>query len=505
MKIDVQALREHVQEVIQDLKEEQTSLTDAIQATDTFVIQTKESFEGKTADASRAYLQEAYKPVQQKTLDINKLMLTTLQKYVTDAETQFGAYGIVDVPAIKYEYKRELEQMMQEEMQVYRELNQLIEEVNEFVPIEPANLGQLEQLHYDILREITLVEAKLTDFDVKWTVEFEKVEALQEELASMLTKVGNQTITPTNYRKGMMVFNDEKVDFMLNMQAQFGFNEEESKAMYKLYYNLSSKCGEKDGSYLFFSILGTLQYDGMEWKLINGSLFHGGNLDNCGMTESELMLIENAIINQHNICSWSDVESYVKGIYKIEYRELPTEEKEKYNSLFAQFSGKTDFAHMAITTSTILFGKNNGDDYFRELAESVGELYNGIPDVNANAGYIGDIFGTNGARPSMKSDDYKADLDAVNISDRLDSKQSIITVVNDYYSEISAGETNRADEFIMNLGKGSYDNGMDCLVLQYQEHMHNTKAQNITIEDRKVAADFFQNIQNHNNEWVEYE
>ncbi|WP_088809168.1 MULTISPECIES: hypothetical protein [unclassified Listeria] len=85
------------------------------------------------------------------------------------------------------------------------------------------------------------------------------------------------------------------------------------------------------------------------------------------------------------------------------------------------------------------------------------------------------------------------------------SKQSIITVVNDYYSEISAGETNRADEFIMNLGKGSYDNGMDCLVLQYQEHMHNTKTQNITIEDRKVAADFFQNIQNHNNEWVEYE
>ncbi|WP_088816266.1 MULTISPECIES: T7SS effector LXG polymorphic toxin [Listeria] len=220
MRIDVQALRDHVQETIADLNEEQTSLNDALQATDTFIIETKDSFEGKTADASRAYLEEVYKPVQQKTLEINKLMIATLQKYMADAEAQFGRYGIVDIPAIKHEYKRELEQMMQEEMHVYRELNQLIDEVNEFVPIESANLGQLEQLHYDIMRELTLIEAKLTDFDTKWVAEFSKVEELQSELTSMIAQVSNNKIMPTKYQGGSLVFMTSEQEKLYNQLPQ---------------------------------------------------------------------------------------------------------------------------------------------------------------------------------------------------------------------------------------------------------------------------------------------
>ncbi|WP_088825860.1 T7SS effector LXG polymorphic toxin [Listeria goaensis] len=206
MKIDVHALREYVEEALKELTEEQTGLTEAIQATDTFIVETKASFEGKTADASRAYLEEAYKPIQQKTLEINQLLMATLQKYLVDAEAEFGAYGIVDMAYIKQDYRRELEQMMQEENQVYRELNQLIDKVNEFVPIEPANLGQLEQLHYDMLREVSLIEAKLTDFDTKWSAEFGKVEVLQDELANMLSQVTNSKTMPTNYKAGSIHF-----------------------------------------------------------------------------------------------------------------------------------------------------------------------------------------------------------------------------------------------------------------------------------------------------------
>ncbi|UVD69754.1 LXG domain-containing protein [Listeria innocua] len=66
MKIDVRELNEIVSENIVMLKKEYENLNIAMNATTNFTVETQEFFKGKTADASRAYLQEAYKPVQQK-------------------------------------------------------------------------------------------------------------------------------------------------------------------------------------------------------------------------------------------------------------------------------------------------------------------------------------------------------------------------------------------------------------------------------------------------------
>ena len=53
--------------------------------------------------------------------------------------------------------------------------------------------------------------------------------------------------------------------------------------------------------------------------------------------------------------------------------------------------------------------------------------------------------------PSMGNDDYKADLDAVNIIQRMEDKnQSYLEASNAYYSELESGKTNRAQEFVDN-------------------------------------------------------
>lgn len=144
MKIDVRELNEIVSENIVMLKKEYENLNIAMNATTNFTVETQEFFKGKTADASRAYLQEAYKPVQQKTLEVNKLMTKILSEYIADAEAQFGANGMIDIQSIVMEYKRSFNQVSDDEMREYRDLNNLIQEANEFTYFQSSNLGFLK-------------------------------------------------------------------------------------------------------------------------------------------------------------------------------------------------------------------------------------------------------------------------------------------------------------------------------------------------------------------------
>ncbi|MBF2599157.1 hypothetical protein IA929_03965 [Listeria seeligeri] len=206
MKIDVRELSEIANNYIIELNNEHELLTDAISATTTFATETQEFFKGKTADASRAYLQEAYKPVQQKMVDINREMAQTLQKYRDDAQDQFGMYGIVDIIVIETEYKKSLNQITNQEMDTYQELNNLIYEANEFISFPTSNLGWLEELHFDALSEITKIRMKMEEFETKWNTEFKKIEILQDELERMLAQVESSNIMPTSYKTGMIKF-----------------------------------------------------------------------------------------------------------------------------------------------------------------------------------------------------------------------------------------------------------------------------------------------------------
>ena len=56
-------------------------------------------------------------------------------------------------------------------------------------------------------------------------------------------------------------------------------------------------------------------------------------------------------------------------------------------------------------------------------------------------------------QPKLTADDYKADLDAVNLSKRLEEEDNLILVMNRYYGEIGTGKANRAEEFVTNMGQ----------------------------------------------------
>ena len=60
----------------------------------------------------------------------------------------------------------------------------------------------------------------------------------------------------------------------------------------------------------------------------------------------------------------------------------------------------------------------------------------------------------------MGNDDYKADLDAVNIYYRIKKSRDYAETVSEYYDEVESQTISRAREFVVNLGNGNYDEGI---------------------------------------------
>jgi len=101
-----------------------------------------------------------------------------------------------------------------------------------------------------------------------------------------------------------------------------------------------------------------------------------------------------------------------------------------------RFRNKPDFSHMMITGAAEL--SNNP-----QILANIRTGGRTVP----TSGWLGDSSYI-AAKPSLGNDDYKADLDAVNIAHRLKrGNVAFDETLRQYYNEIKNGKTNRAKEF----------------------------------------------------------
>jgi hypothetical protein len=126
-----------------------------------------------------------------------------------------------------------------------------------------------------------------------------------------------------------------------------------------------------------------------------------------------------------------------QGVIASEARNLvfAADKTELYNKL-EEFDNRPDFSHMMITGAAEL--SNNP-----QILANIRTGGRTVP----TSGWLGDSSYI-AAKPSLGNDDYKADLDAVNIAHRL--KRGNVTfddTLRQYYNEIKHGNTNRAKEF----------------------------------------------------------
>ena len=260
-----------------------------------------------------------------------------------------------------------------------------------------------------------------------------------------------------------------EVQFVNTLQNAYGFSEIESKIIYKLYDKLKDKFGVEKANLELVRLMAELSYSGSSWYYTAGLPLKNAEkhfikvMEELGFKESEINLLKEVLVNQHRLSGLdsikeSDSVETVEGkldkatnaIYgKSSYHELDSHQKKELEEMLERFSGKIDYTHLNAVIST----------YFNESPmEDVTDVIFGI--LNERAGYLGDVAGANGAPPSMGNDDYKADLDAVNIYYRIKNDKDYVETVNEYYDNIDSKTISRAREFVVNVGNGSYDDGI---------------------------------------------
>lgn len=327
--------------------------------------------------------------------------------------------------------------------------------------------------------------------------------------------------------------------FLKNMEEQFGFDRRTGEILFHL-YNSMEKSDVKDVNLEYFKLLASFVYtyeevgydEGVLWQIFKSG---AGPLINAGEFKEPLTKLE-----KERKLTLNDMWHFLVGTYsrdglENELKRYGLTEEDisylgdsiKYNYLWSpvmddkkhpeyeQYFGKIDLAHMSIVVTAILTPDNNT---FMKAGDASG-IFNGIYDLRANAGYVGDVYGTAGNGPKLTPDDYKADLDAVNLSAKFQNGGNAIEIMNQYYSEITDGTGNRAKEFATNIGHGNYTEGIKILKEQAQRHdvyiLEHMGAEflfkkvrmpeGVWEERGKIVRNFIHSIESNRNEYEPYE
>lgn len=272
----------------------------------------------------------------------------------------------------------------------------------------------------------------------------------------------------------------EKREYIQLLQDQFGFDEATAKQIYKVKEGIDkefSDLSQKERDYLFARILGEFSYgEGFKNKVMWPNT--AGDLGDYFYTEvwagtegyiripkelKEILLDLGLSEQEYNQLGYNLRLQHAMSAGNVKASDLSTDDyksaKSQYEQVYGKISdeefnlfwdeklnaqqNKGDFTHQSITTATILdnnirLANLSGIVTGRFDSEAVDEL----------AGWRGDTTKVPAEKPSIGNDDYKADLDAVNITQRMNDKNiSYEQASNDYYNDLVSGQANRAKEF----------------------------------------------------------
>ena len=265
-------------------------------------------------------------------------------------------------------------------------------------------------------------------------------------------------------------YTQDELDYKESLKGQYGFDDKTSRIIVKLKRNIykDSRIKEKEKEIVFTRLLGGLFYGHEDNGLMNQFMWRN--------TAGSGMVIDYPVLNiKKQMLFWFNLTEgeyeYLKYKVRIQRservsfqylkenraKEIPgykqkmevglgyklTEDEfgKLWDEQINSFKEKTDFAHQYITMATHLYDKPR-------LADIMG----GNKKTNAMSGWLGDTTNVADVRPSIGNDDYKADLDAVNITSIMEKDNiSFIKASNKYYKNLENGTYNRAEEFKKNI------------------------------------------------------
>lgn len=254
--------------------------------------------------------------------------------------------------------------------------------------------------------------------------------------------------------------NDSLGSFCNAMVEAFGFSRSSAETMARIYLYLIDD-DQETADQCFFAMMASAWYN-------NVSLYDAvSQPDESKAKKLAVGVLWNAIggIKSEEamiglVCSFGIERSEAEGLF-CEIRDQHSE---------PAYDSYSDFAHLCATAATIL----NDNATAKAIGGSFSFSSSGIDSADASSGYIGDLCGTDGVEPSMNNGDYKADLDAVNLTQQVRSSanKSLLAIVSSYYADIEAGRINRALEFKENIGMKALRDQRDAFYLAEKKKIY---------------------------------
>ena len=285
--------------------------------------------------------------------------------------------------------------------------------------------------------------------------------------------------------KDMKLSRQEKA-FVQTMMAEYGFDAETAQQLLTIKQGIDKKfptSSQEFRDYIFLRVVGAANYDGFQWNETAGHLktyFYnvtvGSSITGKSRTVEKPLLeifkelgikdetdAKKLIYNlrlQHEMAGGkygsidaiksADEEtgsnyytSYKKSFEKIYGTgiDFDTFWDSKLRAYSNNGAGHADFTHQSITMAT----------HLNPNQIQLADIYGGRERVKDLSGWEGDTtFNANDMKPSIGEDDYKADLDSVNLIGRMQNGQSYDQAISSYYADLQKDSSQREREFLKN-------------------------------------------------------
>lgn len=286
-------------------------------------------------------------------------------------------------------------------------------------------------------------------------------------------------LTAYSDTKDMKLSRQEKA-FVQTMMAEYGFDAETAKQLLTIKQGIDKKfptSSQEFRDYIFLRVVGAASYNESKWDETAGYLknyFYDEVVSSPSTVEKmrvEKPLFE--IFKELGLKEEKAKELYynlrlqhemaggkIDNIEKIKENEIDyNNSKFKYEKVygtsgnFDQFwdsklkaysnngAGHADFTHQSITMAT----------HLNPSSFQLSDIYGGREHVKDLSGWEGDTtFNANDMKPSIGEDDYKADLDSVNLIGRIQKGQSYDQAISSYYADLQKDSSHREKEFLKN-------------------------------------------------------
>ena len=449
-----------------------------------FILQT-DKLKGVTYDSAKKYCAVVIEPLVRGCILLNEEISRANENYISTYKSE------VDTVSLK---QQELERLIREAEGQIRRKEHLLNLLYQEDPISYSQISMADEnkeTYRKLKNELEEKLRKLLAFNAKSPSFFSEVEVLKSSVDQGMAQA-EKSWSPTSKTFNLPSRSDmgwieaiegkwlekdytqEEIEYKETLKLQYGFDDKTARIIIKVRKNIYNdpRIPDNEKDYVFTRLLGGLSYGHEENNFLNRLMW--GNTAGLGKeAQGEFLNIREQFKEYGGLKDDSEYE-YLKYKVRIQhegygyYNSIKKERRPQYkeametglgrkitedefkklwDSQIDAFKGKTDFAHQYITMATHLYGKPRLADL-----KGLADIRGGHKNTNDMSGWFGDTTDVADPKPSIRNDDYKADLDAVNIVSSMKKNNSnFITTSNSYYDKLGNNVYNRAEEFKKNV------------------------------------------------------